>query len=74
MMANGPVRYYYNPAFRFKIILFAVAVLFQFALQTWAARRDQPGEVRPFWIKAGAIVSLILWFSIGVAGRAIGYV
>jgi hypothetical protein len=74
MVANGPVRYYYNPAFRLKIILFVIALLFHFALQIWAARRDHSQELQSPWIKVAGTLSLVLWFSIGVAGRAIGYV
>jgi hypothetical protein len=74
MVANGPVRYYYNPAFRLKMILFAVAVVVHFLLQIAAARCTARPEAGSRWLKTGAVVSLLLWFSIGVAGRAIGYV
>jgi hypothetical protein len=74
LLANGPVRYYYNPAFRIKMILFVLALLFHFALQIAVARRTAGQERSPVWLKAGAAFSLLLWFSIGLAGRAIGYV
>ena len=74
MVANGPVRYYYNPAFRLKMILFLIALLFHFALQVTVARRQPEPSQHSRWLKAGAVFSLILWFGIGVAGRAIGYV
>lgn len=74
MVANGPVRYYFNPAFRIKMILFVIALLFHFVLQVVVARRKTEPSQRSFWLKAGAAFSLVLWFSIGVAGRAIGYV
>jgi len=74
LMANGPIRYYYNPAFRLKMCLFFLALCFHFILQTRVARQTLKGEDNSRWLKAGAIVSLVLWFSIGLAGRAIGYV
>jgi hypothetical protein len=74
MMANGPMRYYYNPAFRLKLILFAVALVFHFTLQVATARRRPELEHSSGWLRIAAAVSLVLWLSIGVAGRAIGYV
>jgi hypothetical protein len=74
MMTNGPVRYYYNPAFRLKLILFAVAVAFHFTLQILTARGRPEREHSSAWLRIGAAVSLVLWLSVGVAGRAIGYV
>ncbi|HEY0264848.1 MAG TPA: DUF6644 family protein [Granulicella sp.] len=74
MMANGPVRYYYNPAFRLKMALFLVALLVHFFLQIKVANEKAIEEKSPVWLKFGAIVSVLLWLSIGLAGRAIGYV
>jgi len=71
LLASGPMRYYYNPAFRIKLVLFTVATIFQIALQQRAGRAEEQ-QVRGFYI--GAVVSLLLWLSIGLAGRAIGYV
>jgi hypothetical protein len=74
LVANGPVRYYFNPAFRIKMILFVVALVFHFILQFVAARPAEARERNSVWLKTGAVLSLLLWLSIGVAGRAIGYV
>lgn len=74
LMANGPIRYYYNPAFRLKMCLFVLALCFHFILQTRVAQQTLAWKGNSLWLKAGAIVSLVLWFSIGLAGRAIGYV
>ena len=74
LLASGPMRYYYNPAFRIKMLLFFIALIFHFVLQVRAARttgeRDKSSPLR----KVAAILSLALWLSIGLAGRAIGYV
>jgi hypothetical protein len=74
MVANGPVRYYYNPAFRLKLVLFSVALIFHFTLQVASARSRPEREHSSAWQRAAAAVSLVLWLSVGVAGRAIGYV
>jgi hypothetical protein len=74
LVANGPVRYYYNPAFRLKMVLFLFALLFHFTLQIRMALRPPEEEQNSIWLKLGAVLSLLLWLSIGVCGRAIGYV
>lgn len=74
LVANGPVRYYYNPAFRIKMLLFVSALFFHFTLQIALTRRPLKEERSPAWLRVGAVLSLCLWLSIGVAGRAIGYV
>jgi uncharacterized membrane protein len=71
LVASGPMRYYYNPAFRIKMWLFLVALFVHFLLQTVTARRDVQDAI---WQKAGAVASLLLWLSIGLVGRAIGFV
>jgi hypothetical protein len=74
LFLGGPVRYYRNPAFQLKIVLFVIALIVHFALQVGVIRQgsEQPGH--PALLKAGAVSSLLLWLSIGLAGRAIGYV
>ncbi len=71
LVASGPMRYYYNPAFRVKMWLFIVAVIVHFFLQISTARREATVAL---WQRAGAVASLLLWLSIGLAGRAIGFV
>jgi hypothetical protein len=74
MFANGPVRYYFNPAFRLKIALFLLATVVHFALQIWTAYRSSEKSVSTLWSRGASVASLLLWFAIGLAGRAIGYV
>lgn len=71
LVASGPMRYFYNPAFRIKMWLFLAALVTHFLLQTVTARRESQVAL---WQKAGAVLSLLLWLSIGLAGRAIGFV
>jgi len=78
MLASGtllatafPLKYYYSPAFRLKMLILALAVLFYFTLHLRIVRSDpQPLSA---WPKIAAVVSLVLWLGVGVAGRAIGF-
>jgi hypothetical protein len=62
---------YYSPAFRWKMVLLAGAVLFYGTLHRSALK--QTGRGKPtMWARAAAVVSLVLWLGVGIAGRAIG--
>jgi hypothetical protein len=63
---------YYHPAFRLKMLLFGLAVLFTFTVHR-NALQVPPGQSAPFRSKAIALVSLTLWLGVGLAGRAIGF-
>ena len=62
---------YYSPAFRWKMALLAAAVIFYFTLHRQAILRTQ-GGTPALWPRIAAVVSLLLWLGVGVAGRAIG--
>ncbi|SNT10106.1 hypothetical protein SAMN05421770_104167 [Granulicella rosea] len=74
MYAGGTMRYYHNPAFQAKMAFFILALLVHFTLQVGAARNiaNEGGGGR--LLKIGAVASLLLWVSVGFAGRVIGYV
>lgn len=74
LFMGGSMRYYHNPAFQLKMLLFCVALVFHFLLQVRVTR--WPPELRrnSAWLRLGSVVSLVLWLAIGLAGRAIGYV
>jgi uncharacterized membrane protein len=74
LFMGGTMRYYHNPAFRLKMLLFVIALVFHFALQIRVARQAPERSQNSRWLKLGSIVSLLLWFTIGLAGRATGYV
>jgi hypothetical protein len=74
LFMGGTMRYYHNPAFRLKMLLFVIALVFHFALQIRVARQVPELSSNSRWLKFGSVVSLLLWFTIGLAGRAIGYV
>jgi hypothetical protein len=62
---------YYSPAFRWKMALLAMAVVFYFTLHRQAILPTGKG-VRTLWARIAAAISLLLWLGVGVAGRAIG--
>jgi hypothetical protein len=72
LVATGPLKYYYSPWFRLKMIFFFLAVTFHFALHRtllqpkWNARPSAG-------LRVAGVVSLILWLGVGLAGRAIGF-
>lgn len=71
LVADGPLRYYANVAFRAKMLLLAIAVSCGIPLYRAARRASAPGEP-PLWLRWAAAVSLVLWLAVGLAGRAIG--
>ncbi|WP_343732018.1 DUF6644 family protein [Duganella sp.] len=71
LFLSGPVRYFCNSAFVPKMVLLALALLVQFTLYRKVTRTERP---KPLFAGASAVLSLSLWFSVGLFGRAIGYV
>lgn len=69
MFVATPKLYYYNKAFDLKIVLLPVAVLLQAVLfRRLALARD--GAARA----VVSLASVATWFTIGIAGRAIGFI
>jgi hypothetical protein len=63
LVAAEPEKCYYNAAFRVKMALLVCAVVFSaLAQRRWLER------------KAVAVISLLLWVGVGLAGRAIGVI
>jgi hypothetical protein len=62
---------YYSPAFRCKMALLAAAILFYFTLHRRALIHTGSGTPN-LWARVAAVISLLLWLGVGIAGRAIG--
>jgi hypothetical protein len=71
MVWSGPMRYYYNTAFRAKMALFLAGAILQFIINNSALRRN---TVTSVWSRGAAILSVAIWLSVALAGRAIGFV
>jgi hypothetical protein len=66
-----PLKCYNNAAFLAKMALLLVALLFHVTLHRWIRRSaDIPAAAG----RAVAVLSLALWFAVGVAGRFIGFI
>lgn len=64
-----PARYLQNDPFRLKMLLLALAILFQFTIFKRFLHTEHTRVARVLV----AIVSLILWFGVGWSGRAIAF-
>jgi hypothetical protein len=71
MFLSAPTLYYANPAFEIKVVLYFSAIVFQLLLYQRVIRRS---EVSGGLAWVNVALSFFLWFGVGLAGRAIGYV
>ena len=71
MLVPSAALYEPNPAFWLKLKLFAAALIVQFTLYHAVTITERPNR---FLAVTTAVVSLLLWFSVGMAGRAISFV
>lgn len=65
-------KYYVNEAFIVKMVFLAAALLFTFLIRQPVALGDD-ARANSRMAKAIAIVSVLLWSGVGVAGRGIGF-
>ncbi len=63
--------YYYNPAFKLKLVALVLAAILQLTFFRKVTSTENPG---PALAKVSVALSIVLWFGVGLAGRAIGYV
>jgi hypothetical protein len=68
LLAEEPIKCYYSPAFRLKMFLLILAVLFYFGVQDRIFARDGKRALE----RTAGIISLALWFGVALSGRAIG--
>jgi hypothetical protein len=72
ILSGETMKCYYNPAFRLKMLLLFLALFFQTTFHRNVVA-SATGTDSSFKSKSAATVSLALWLSVGLAGRAIGY-
>jgi len=71
MFIGSPKHYFYNPAFDVKMLLLLLAVI----VQALFFGRVAATEMQKPWLARTAVaLSLVLWFAVSMAGRAIGFV
>jgi hypothetical protein len=73
LLSEESLKCYYSPAFRWKMALLIAAVLFYFTFHRRALLLTGKGEPS-LCSRVAAVISLMLWFGVGVAGRAIGLI
>jgi hypothetical protein len=71
MFLTGPSHYYFNRAFDIKMVLLLAALVVHVTVLQRVARRDEPPALPA---RVGAVLSLLLWYGVSWAGRAIGFV
>ncbi len=65
------VKCYFNVAFAYKMTLLALALLFHITIHRKVRMSAAPSSAAAASV---AIISLVLWFGVGIAGRWIGFI
>jgi len=65
-----PMKLFGSPSFHVKMLLLFLAIVFQFTLFRKVTMND---SASPGLDKVAGVLSLCLWFGVGLAGRAIGF-
>lgn len=71
LFLSEAMKCYSNTSFRVKMVFLFAALLFQFTVYNRLAAKED--KVAPIGGKIAAAVVLCLWFGVGLAGRAIGF-
>jgi hypothetical protein len=77
LFISDPMRFFYNNAFRVKMLLIVLAGLNALTFQFTAFRGISDWDVKtrtPIAAKIAGLVSLLVWFGVVAAGRWIGFV
>ncbi|MGD0963554.1 MAG: DUF6644 family protein [Candidatus Acidiferrales bacterium] len=72
IVSAEPMKCYHSAAFRAKMLLLVIAILFHFTLHR-SAVTSATQKISTASSKLAAALSLALWLSVGLAGRAIGF-
>jgi hypothetical protein len=73
LFSSEAEKLYGNWAFRAKMTSLALAIVFTFTFYRKVTLSEEE-QISPVWNKVAALISLVLWAGVGLAGRAIGYV
>lgn len=72
LFISEPTKCYYSTPFWVKMTALLLAMGFAFTVRRTVTSRDER-RVRPVVYKLVALVSLVLWFTVGAGGRWIGF-
>src|SRR5205085_2966928 len=67
LFSSEAMKAYASVPFQVKMVLLFAAILFHYTIYGRVIYADEM-RIRPLWNKVAAIVSLTLWFSIGLGG------
>lgn len=73
LFSSEAVKMYNNVAFHYKMVFLLLAIVYTFTLYRKVVLSGEE-RVALVWRVSAALLSLVLWAGVGVAGRAIGYV
>jgi hypothetical protein len=71
LFLSEAMKCYGNTSFRIKMLFLFAALLFQFTIYNRMVKNE--GASAPLGGKIAAGIALCLWFGVGLAGRAIGF-
>jgi hypothetical protein len=71
LFLSEAMKCYGNTSFRWKMLFLFLALVFQFTVYNRMALSE--GKIAPVGGKIAAAIALCLWFGVGLAGRAIGF-
>jgi hypothetical protein len=72
LFTSEATKLYYHDAFWVKMSSLLLATLYTFTVMRKVALAD-PARVGPAWSRAAALLSILLWSTVGVCGRWIGF-
>jgi len=70
LFSSEAMKSYMSVPFQVKMVLLFTAIIFHYTLYGRVTHAD---EARGAWSKAAAIISILLWTGVGIAGRGIGF-
>jgi hypothetical protein len=74
IFSSGATRYIDSPSFQVKMVFYLFAIVMQCVVYLIALRqRENDRRLSPLWMVIGGL-ALILWFGVGIAGRAIAFI
>jgi hypothetical protein len=72
LFSSEAMKAYTSVPFQVKMVFLFAAIVFHYTIYSRVTNADEL-KISPIWNKLAAAVSLLLWFGVGVGGRAIGF-
>lgn len=74
IFSSGATRYIDSSPFQVKMVFYFLAIVVQGVIYIIAFRkRDEDRRLNPIWMVMGGL-AMLLWFGVGIAGRAIAFI